>query len=88
MLGFASPLHLTAEGSDTMSLAGDPDPELLCVIVAAITLVEVDAASFDPGQLLQFGDHRPPCVTVKRNAVQALGGARTAGCRMMGLICS
>jgi hypothetical protein len=61
-----SPLHLTADrGGDTLRLAGDPDPELLLVIVAAITLVDMDAAGFDPGQCFQFGDDRPQ--RVRRN---------------------
>ena len=69
-----APLHLAADrGGDAPDLAGDPDAELLLVIVAAIALVDMDAAGFDPGQLLQLGDDRPQRVAVERIAVQRLG---------------
>lgn len=57
---------------DAAHLAGDPHPELFFVIVAAITLVDVDAAGLDPGELFQTGDDRPQRVAVERVAVQAL----------------
>ena len=58
---------------DPPHLAADPDAELLFVIVAAIALVDMDAAGLDAGQLLQLGDDRPQRVAVERIAVQGLG---------------
>jgi len=62
--------HLAADRlRDAAHLAADPDPELLRVIVAAIALVDMDAARLDAGLLLQFGDDRPQGVTVERVTV-------------------
>src|ERR1700726_4286493 len=59
-LDCGAPFHLAADRSgDPAHLAADPDPELLFVIVAAVAFVDMDAAGFDPGLLLQFGDDRP-----------------------------
>src|SRR4029077_17180887 len=58
---------------DATRLAGDPDPELLLVIVATITLVDMDAAGFDPGQRFQFGYDRSQRMAVERIAVECLG---------------
>src|SRR5947208_16976265 len=67
-----SPPHLAANGfGDALNLAADPDAELLFVIVAAITLVDMDAASLNAGLLLQLGDHRPQRVAVERIVMQA-----------------
>src|SRR5437763_17078255 len=41
-------------GCGAAHLAADPDAELLFVIVAAVALVDMDAASPNTGQLLQF----------------------------------
>ena len=60
-------------GGDPADLAGDPDPELVRVVVAAIALVDMDAAGLDPGELFEIGDDRPQRVAVKRIAVQRLG---------------
>src|SRR5438045_9046722 len=69
-----SPPHLAANGfGDAPNLAADPDAELLFVIVAAITLVDMDAASLNAGLLLQLGDHRPQRVAVERIAMQGFG---------------
>ena len=58
-LDCGAPFHLAADwGSDAARLAGNPDSELLLVIVATITLVDMDAAGFDPGQRFQFGYDR------------------------------
>jgi hypothetical protein len=54
-------------------LAGDPDPEFVGMIVAAITFVDMDAAGLDPGQRFELGDHRSQGMAVKRVAVQGLG---------------
>jgi hypothetical protein len=43
------------------------------VIVTAIALIDMDAAGFDPGELLQLGDNRPQGVAIERIAVQRLG---------------
>jgi hypothetical protein len=41
-------LHLTADlGGHATRLAGNPDPELLFVILAAIALVDMDAAGLE-----------------------------------------
>ena len=48
------------------------------MIVAAIPLVDMDAAGLDPGQLFEIGDDRPQRVTVERVAVQRLGVKRDA----------
>src|SRR5438445_13001230 len=48
-----APLHLAADRfGDPANLAADPDGELLFVIVAAVALVDMDAAGLDPGQPL------------------------------------
>ncbi len=41
--------------------------------MAAIALVEVDAAHLDAGELLHLGDHGPERMAVVRIAVQGLG---------------
>src|SRR5437762_10913525 len=69
-----SPPHLAANGfRDAPNLAADPDSELLFVIVAAITLVDMNAAGLNAGLLLQLGDHRPQRVAVERVAMQGFG---------------
>src|SRR6202040_1346629 len=69
-----SPPHLAANGfGDALNLAADPDAELLFVIVAAITLVDMDAAGLNAGLLLQLGDDRPQRVAVERIAMQGFG---------------
>jgi hypothetical protein len=66
-----SAAHLAADGgSDTAHLAADPDTEFVRVAVAAIALVDMNAAGLDAGQRLQLGDHRPERVAVIRVAVQ------------------
>src|SRR4029077_20209533 len=53
--------HLAADrGGDAAHLAADPDAELVCVVVAAIALVEVDAAGSDARRRLLFGVSRAP----------------------------
>ena len=80
-------LHLAADRSGHPAhLAGDPHPELLLVIVAAIALVDVDAAGLDPGQFFEIDDDRPQRVAIERIAVQRLGvehelAALGLGCR-------
>src|SRR5262249_8205984 len=69
-LNSGAPFHLAADRrGDAARLAGDPDPELLLVIVAAIALVDMDAAGLDPGQRFQFGYDRSQRMTVERIAV-------------------
>ena len=71
--GSAAP-HLAADrGGDPADLAGDPDPEPVRVIVAAITLVDVDAAGLDAGELLQIGDDGTEGMAIIRIAMQRLG---------------
>jgi hypothetical protein len=49
-----SPPHLAANGfGHALNLAADSDAELLFVIVAAITLVDMDAAGLNAGLLLR-----------------------------------
>jgi hypothetical protein len=69
-----SSTHLAADGgADAADLAADPDAEFVRVVVAAIALVDMDAAGIDAGQHLQPGDHRSERVPVVRVAVQRLG---------------
>ena len=59
-------LHLAADGlGDAADLAGDPDPESVGIVVAAIALVDVDALNLDAGSLLQIGGDRAERVAVK-----------------------
>lgn len=68
-----SPLHPVAvRGSDTTGVAGDRELEILCPIVAEITLLDVGEACFDLGQhSVTIGQQR---VTVNRITVHGLGG--------------
>jgi hypothetical protein len=50
-----------------------PHPELLLVVVAAIALVEMDAAGLDPGQFFKIGDDRPQRVAVDGRAAPWAG---------------
>src|SRR5207253_9322310 len=69
-----SPPHLAANGfGDAPDLAAGPDAELLFVIVAAITLVDMHAAGLNAGLLLQPGDDGPQRVAVGRVAMQGFG---------------
>src|SRR5205823_14759127 len=66
--------HLAADrAGHPARLAGDPHPELLFVVVAAIALVDVDAAGLDPGQLFEVGADWAPRVAGGRGAVRGLG---------------
>jgi hypothetical protein len=52
------PPHLLADRpSDPAHLAGDPDPELVRIVVAPIALVDMDPLDLDAGQQLHLGDH-------------------------------
>src|SRR5262249_39473473 len=63
--------HLAADRrGDAAHLAADPDAEFLGVVVAAITLVDVDATGLDPGQRFQLGNYRPPGGAVEGIAVR------------------
>ena len=67
-------LHLAPDGGgDAADLAADPDPELVRMVVAAIALVDMDAAGLDAGELLEVGDDGPQRVAVEGIAVQRLG---------------
>ena len=71
--GSAAP-HLAADrGGDPADLAGDPDPEPVRVIVAAIPLVDVDAAGLDAGEFFQIGDDGAQRVAVIGIAMERLG---------------
>src|SRR5215467_12348637 len=66
--------HLATDRScDAAYLTADPDPELLFVIMAAVALIDMDAARGDPGLPLQLGDHRAQRVAVERVTVQRFG---------------
>src|SRR5260221_3328343 len=53
-----SALHLAADRlGDAADLAADPDPELVRMVMAAIALVDVDAAGLRPGQVLHTRAH-------------------------------
>ena len=71
--GSAAP-HLAANrGGDPADLAGDPDPEPVRVIVAAIPLVDMDAAGLDASELLQIGNDGAEGMAVIGVSVQRLG---------------
>ena len=62
--GGAAP-HLAADIlGDPAHLAGDPDPELVRIAVAPISLVDVDAADLDAGQRLHLGNDGAEGMTV------------------------
>jgi hypothetical protein len=59
-----SALHLAPDGGGgAADLAGDPDPELVGMVVAAIALVDMDAAGFDAGEPLDLCHGRPQAIT-------------------------
>src|SRR2546427_11087368 len=67
-------LHLAADRSGHPAhLAGDPHPELLLVIVAAIALVDVDPAGLDPGPFFQIGADPAQRVAVQPGSLQSPG---------------
>src|SRR5215469_8128932 len=71
--GGAAP-HLAADGGgDPADLAGDPDPEPVRVIMAAVPLVDMDAAGLDASELLQVGNDGAQGMAVIRIAVRRLG---------------
>src|SRR5882724_1814811 len=57
----------------TADLPRDTDPELVGVVVAAVSFVDMDAASLHAGELLPVGDHGAERVPVEGIAVQRLG---------------
>jgi hypothetical protein len=77
-------LHVTDDGLDRGSAfhlafdddsgspdpAGDPDPEFVPVIMAAISLVVMGALDRDAGILLDIGDGTVECVAVQGILVQ------------------
>src|SRR3546814_2633442 len=68
--------HLAADGlGDPAHLAGDPDPELVRMVVAAVALVDVDAAGLDTGEPFHLGHDGTEGVAVPR--VRPLAGPRT-----------
>ena len=70
--GSAAP-HLAADrGRDPADLARDPDPEPVGMAITAITLVDVDAAGLDAGELLQIGDDGTEGMAIIRIAMQRL----------------
>ena len=74
MTGSTAARHLAADrAGHSPQLAGDPDAELVPMVVAAIPLVDLDAAGLDPSERFEFGDNRARSVAVKRIAVQRLG---------------
>ena len=55
-LSYIAALHLaTSRCGNAAHLAGDPNPELLWVVVATVHLVDVDATGVYAGQLLDLG---------------------------------
>lgn len=67
-------LYLAANGlGHPACLAGDPDPELVGMAVAAIALNDMDAADFDAGEFVHLGDHRAECVAVIGGCVAMRG---------------
>ena len=67
-------LHLAANGGgDPADLARDPDPELVRVIVAPVSLVDMNAPGLDAGELLEIGDNGTEGMAILRVSVQRLG---------------
>jgi hypothetical protein len=67
-------LHLAFDGGGgAADLAGDPDPELVRVIVPAIALIDVAAFDLDAGHALDVGDRGAEGVAVVRIAGQRPG---------------
>ena len=54
-------------------LAGDPDAEFVPVVVAAIALVDMDAAGLDAGKRLEPGEDGPERVSIVGVPMQRLG---------------
>ena len=70
MTGSTAARHLAADrAGHPPHLAGDPDAELVPMVVAAIPLVDLDAAGLDPSERFEFGDNRAHSVAVKRISV-------------------
>jgi len=66
--------RLAADGfGDPADLAADPDLEPIGIVVAAISLVAVDATHRDTGEGLKIGDDGTERVTVVWIAMQRLG---------------
>ena len=60
-----SALHLAADcGGDPADLAGDPDAELVRVIVTTVALIDMDAAGLDAGKRLEPGEDGPEGVSI------------------------
>ena len=53
-------------------MAGDPNLELVGIVVAAITLVDVDTRNFDACHSFHVGNDRPQSMAVEGIAVQRL----------------
>ena len=68
----AAPQLAADRGGDPADLAGDPDPEPVRVIVAAIPLVDMDAAGLDASELLQVGNDGAEGMAVIGASVQRL----------------
>jgi len=64
-------VHLVADRLD--DLPGDPDHELVRMVVAAIALVAVDAVDRNTCKLFEIGDDGAESVTIIWVAVQRLG---------------
>src|SRR5262245_59051058 len=72
--GGRSSLHLAADHrGDLPGLSADPHPELVRVLVAAIALVDVDAARLDAAEPRHLGEDRAERMAVEWNAVQRFG---------------
>ena len=54
--------------------------------MAAIAFVDMDAAGLDPGELFEFGNHRPQGVAVKRIAMQCFGVQHKLAAFALGLV--
>ena len=60
-------------GGDSSRLAGDPDAEMVRVVVAAIAFVDMDAPDLDAAGVLSVVDGGPERMITKGIAVQGLG---------------
>lgn len=67
-------LHLAFDGRGCAAhLAGDPDPEFVRMVVAAIAAVDMAAFDLDTSHLLDAGEGGVECMAVERVAMQRPG---------------
>jgi len=71
--GSSAPHLVKDGGGDAADLAGDPNPELVGMAVAAVALVHVNAAGLDLSEPFEIGDNRHQRVSYSIPLVQNIG---------------